>query len=1086
MVSAVIMIYATIRNLPFQESPKVLSSIDEMNLSLKQLLEFAVGYYGSVLQVTGNVTYAKSLTSSYLQSGFGYIAHSHPQWNPSFMINYSDFSTLWYEPLSYSMGNLSVRYSLSGLGLDQITYKTSSLLKVEILDTLAGQSKVRVTREDGTPDISLNRENFFFYKYSNSTWQLINPSTDPLVYTNGTYLLQIPSGVAQDSYLIKVSDAKGVLATAFFSYSRKPQYTYTFTWNSSRYSSLTKDTIVVEALQNGTLRWLGQNLQLSTAGKPIPPLPVRALHINQTVNGISREVPFQVEDWGSGFKVPLGLTSNASLVGDRQMIVFLVNHNVQKVTLWWDGRDTAKQTSYAWKNRYFSDNPSADPAILNNGILRLRVYNFRIEATPVGGSITSTAEFLRINNDEPAYGSGKPAYVIYNGIVRDIIQQEAEWGGGIANCPNVYSQMYLTLPANATYYTYALRLLFINSSQSRTITDLSAIQLSVSGGSQLTENGTSAGYPISSNVAGLFYNFTSLSFQTGWAHHWSEFISGSSGAGIMFTDSANQKLYVFDNTAGQKTGALNVISSSRTIEFNPVARSQYPASFLNPLDVTWHGAVVTFSNEANNTIYPTSGNIGLWVMVENPPRISTVSPTNASITVTSSPSGSGHVKVDGNPITTPQTFIWDIGSTHALEAISPVNTTDTRYVWSGWSDGGAQNHTYTVPASDATITANWQTQYQVTFNYQVSGGGAGYSAPSVTYYQSGSPLSVTAGPSATVWVDSGSTYTYTNPLSGSGANERWQTNQASGTISAQGTINPTYYHQYKITVTASPSGAIGGTFSVTYTQFGTVNTNQPQTTTWNSWADASTTATVSSPQSPYNGYAFSSYTNNPATMNSAQTITLNYQLRPPPALDGYASTNTVTSNTMTITLTTTQPNDVLYLSWVGNGGRRITGVSSSGTSAWTRRAYITADSSHYVETWYATRATAGTTTITITLTSDSSTNCAAVAFGISGADTASPFDGNARTATGNSASASVSVTTSNANEFIIGALGVEHANSLTTGSGFTLIRTQTVGGTRQTSDEYMTGATAGTYTARYTWTGSDYWGIIAEAVKQAP
>jgi hypothetical protein len=1089
MVSAVIMTYAAIRNLPFQESPKVLSSVDEMNLSLKQLLEFAVGYYGSVLQVTGNVTYAKNLTSSYLQSGFGYIAHSHPQWNPSFMINYSDFSTLWYEPLSYSMGNLSVKYSLSGLGLYQITYKASSLLKVEILDTLAGQSRVRVTREDETPDLSLTRENFFFYNYSESTWHLISPSADPVVFTNGTYILQIPSGVAQDSYLIKVSDAKGVMATAFFSNSRKPQYTYTFTypspWNSTIYPSLTKDTIVVEALQNGTMRWLGQNLQLTTTGKPILPLPVRALHINQTINGISREVPFQVEDWGSGFQVPLGLTSNASLFGDRQMIVFLVNHNVQKVTLWWNGLDTTKQTPYAWTCRYFNgDNPSQRR--LTNGILTITISSDyeTITSSVAGGSITSTASFMRINNQNPTYGAG-PSYVIYKGIVRDIVQQEAEWSNGITNCPNVYSQMYLTLPANATYYTYALRLLFINSAQSRTITDLSAIQLSVSGGSQRTENGTSSGYPISSNVAGLFYNFTSPSFQTGWAHHWSEFISGNSGAGIMFTDSANQKLYCFD-TAGQKTGALNVISSGRTIEVNPIARSQYPASFLTPLDVTWHGAVVTFANEPTNTIYPTSGNIGLWVMVENPPRISTVSPTNASITVTSSPSGSGYVKVDGNPVTTPYTITWDIGSTHALEAISPVNTTDTRYVWAGWSDGGAKNHTYTVPALDATISANWQTQYQVTFNYQVSGGGAGYSAPSVTYYQSGSPLSVTAGPSATVWVDSGSTYTYTNPLSGSGANERWQTNQASGTISSQGTINPTYYHQYKITVTASPGGAIGGTFSVTYTQFGTVNTNQPQTTTWNSWADASTTATVSSPQSPYNGYAFSSYTNNPATMNSAQTITLNYQLRPPPALDGYASTNTVTSNTMTITLTTTQPNDVLYLSWVGNGGRRITGVSSSGTSAWTRRAYIAADGTHYVETWYATRATAGTTTITITLTSDSSTNCAAVAFGISGADTASPFDGNARTATGNSASASVSVTTSSANEFIIGALGLENTNSLTTGSGFTLIRTQTVGTSRQTSDEYMTAATAGTYTARYTWTGSDYWGIIAEAVKQAP
>ncbi len=441
----------------------------------------------------------------------------------------------------------------------------------------------------------------------------------------------------------------------------------------------------------------------------------------------------------------------------------------------------------------------------------------------------------------------------------------------------------------------------------------------------------------------------------------------------MFTDDANRKLYTFDSVAGQKTGALNVLSPSRTIEYNPIARSQYPAAFTTPLDVAWHGAVVTFNNDPANPIYPTSGNIGLWVMVENPPKISTLSPTNASITLTSNPSGSGYMKFDGNSVTTPHTFNWYIGSTHLLEAITPSAPPGTRYVWIGWSDGGAQNHNYTVPASDTTVSANWQTQHQVTFDYQVSGGGTGYSAPSVTYYQSGSPLTVTAGPSATVWVDAGSTYSYTNPLSGSGANERWQTNQASGTISAQGTITPTYYHQYPITVTASPSGAIDGTFSVTYTQFGSVNTNQPQTTTWNSWADASTTITVSSPQSPYNSHVFTSYTNNPATMNSAQTITLNYQLRPPPALDGSASTNTVSSNTMTITLTTMQPNDVLYLSWVGNGGRRITGVSSSGTSAWTRRAYITSDSSHYVETWYATRATAGTTTITITLTSDSST-----------------------------------------------------------------------------------------------------------------
>jgi hypothetical protein len=756
MVSAVIMTYATIRNLPFQESPKVLSSIEEMHLSLKQLLEFAVGYYGSVLQVTGNVTYAKTLTSGYLQSGFDYIAHSHPQWNPAFMISYSDFSTRWYESASYSRGNLSVKYSLSGLGVYQITYKTSSLLKVDILDTVAGQSKVRVTREDGTPDLSLSRENFFFYKYSDSAWQLVKPTADPIAYSNGTYLLQIPSGVEQNSYLIKVSDIKGIMTTAFFSNSRKPQYTYTLTWNSSRYSSLTKDTIVVEALQNGTLRWLGQNLQLSTNGKPIPPLPVRALHVNETVGGISREVPFQIEDWGSNYRVPLGLASNASLFSDRQMIVFLVNHNVQKVTLWWNGQDTAKQTSYAWTNRYFTgDNPAS--RLLTNGILSLTVDNFRITARV--GSSTSYAEFMRVNNQKPTYGAD-PAYVIYKGIVRDIVQQEIEWSNGITNCPNVYSQIYLTLPANATYYTYAARLLFINSVQSRTITDLSSIQLTsdwVSGLQSLTENGTNSGLPIlatTSTGQKLFYNFSSPS--TGWAHHWSEYISGSTGAGIMFTDSANRKLYSFDSIAGQKTGALSVTTAQRTgtwinrpvlydkcgedgsypasnardgntgtywlhntvenhwivldmgqtldisriqiyqsggssyywggssgievyvsnntsswgspvwtgrvdsgsgwqqsgtfsaqgryvklrslstsssqrlyevqvqtdekqvtVEFNPV--ELYSASFTYPLDVTWHGAVATFINEP---VYPTSGNVGIWAIVEYPPTVS--------------------------------------------------------------------------------------------------------------------------------------------------------------------------------------------------------------------------------------------------------------------------------------------------------------------------------------------------------------------------------------------------------------------------------------------------------------------------------
>lgn len=626
LVAAVIMTYSAIRHGTIQESPKVLTSVGETNFAIKRVLDFTVGYYGSILQVTGNTTYAKNRAASYLRSGLVNIARSHPEWNPSFDVVFQRVSTVWFMPESHSMGNISVTYSLSGLGMQGVRYEASSLLKVTMLEPAnTSEARVLVMRENNEPELRLERENFFFYNYSysESTWKLVNPESDPATFSNGTYVLEIPSGVDQGAYSIQVVDQRGIMSTAFYSEasltSGIPQYTYTFDWNAAGkehiYSSLSKDTMVIEALQNGTLRWLGQNLQLSTQGKPIPPLPAKGLRINWTVSGVSREVPFQVEDWGSNYRVPLGLTSNASVFNNRNMLVFLADHNVEKVTLWWNGSDTAKQTSYAWKNVYFDDDPDAgfNYGVLDNGLLRLIVYRGRIKSTVVGGSTTSTAKFMRINGDDPTYGAD-PAYVIYNGIVRDIIQQEAEWDDGAPNSPNVYSQIVLTLPANATYYTYALRLIFVDSSQSRTITDLSAIQLSVTVGQQQTEDGTSGGYPISSNATGLFYNFSS---PTGWAHHWSEFISGTSGAGIMFTDSTNQKLYIFDSIAGDKTGALNVISSERIIEVNPVER--YAASFTYPLDVTWHGAVVTFEDEP---IYPSSGgDIGLWVIVEHPPTI---------------------------------------------------------------------------------------------------------------------------------------------------------------------------------------------------------------------------------------------------------------------------------------------------------------------------------------------------------------------------------------------------------------------------------------------------------------------------------
>jgi len=1161
LIATVIVTYSTIRNSPISEQPQVLSAIDETNLALKQILGFTIGYYGSVMKVTGNTSYAKTLALNYLHSGLENIANMHPDWGASFNVTTTDLRAYWFTNTSYSIGDLAVKYDLIGLGVYNVQYEVACGLNVKIISSIIdGQVSVEVLKDNNEPLITLGKQNFKFYRYlyTSSTWELVNPSTEPLAYANGTYVIDVPPQIDPSSFLIQVEDSRGIIVVAS-SFSR---YTSTLTWNSAstsgqnyidsisnvdssedigthsnfanqqlfdgvfdtltegktskdflaktgtftkltstgsqtvtgigfqpkaiifwwtrqttfgesasisigygfatnyggafqnrgvafasddnagtsnagrrrsetysiiilsdgnptlgaqasvtafnsdgfvvnwqtnegradiihyialggddlvnaragtfslstssgtqditgvgfqpdfamflwtftesvdintangevgmgfavsstkrgalvavsedergttdtwqqqrtdacilllnpsdgsqdarvdfsqfladgfrinkndapasmtqifylaldggnydigsfnsptsagnqeirtlgfqpalvmlatqgrqaatgigstaelslgaatsatergitwfedpdnrgtsdnemetlntkviqwrdrtndniftlrgsadfasflsngfrlswtnvessgrqiiyvafggdnyeldleeqwtnaQYNGTTEElaiyadvsgateslkvdvwhnntwqnlfpnlvngwnnisvlsylngptftirfkgssesadgvqdswridavllkvwptqdlyglvrdaTVVVELLQNGTMRWLGQNLQLATQAKPIPPIPVKAIHVNQTVNGINREVPFQIEDWASDYMIPLGLTNNASVFSNKNMIVFLVNSQVSKVTIWWDGSDMATQTSYAYNNIYFTgDNPSSGR--LTNGILSLQFGSgFTVTSTVVGKSTTCTADFMRINDEESVYGSSL-AYVIHHGIVRDIIHQEAEWGddanddGGAYNCPNLYAHIVLTLPANATYYTYQLRLMFIESQQSRIISDLCPIEITTSSGSPQTENGISGSLPIVQSGAGTFYNYSSV-----WQHHWSQIISGTKGAGIMFTDDANKMLYTFD-TSVTKTGALTV--NSQTIELLPVTRSS--VSFTFAKDVTWYGAVVTF--DGTTPIYDDVNESGLWVIVEYPPLI---------------------------------------------------------------------------------------------------------------------------------------------------------------------------------------------------------------------------------------------------------------------------------------------------------------------------------------------------------------------------------------------------------------------------------------------------------------------------------
>jgi len=502
LIATVIITYSAVRNSQIEAQPQILSAIDETNLALKEILGFTVGYYGSILQVTGNSAYARELAINYTLSGLKNIARVHPKLGGSFNLSAVDLNVHWYSNRSWSRGKLAVNYSLAGLGLYGMSYENTCQLKVNVTKFSEAQARLNVTKDENEPLANLGKQNFKFYRYvyENSTWVLINPRSEPTIEIGeryATYTIDIPPEVDADYYMIQVEDQRGLVVIA----SSFNRYTYNFTWNDAFYSKLksaTDATIVVELLQNGTMRWLGQNiLNLTARAKPILPIPVKAIRVNQTINGVNQEVPFQIEDWFSNYKIPLSLTSNVSIFSNKNMMVFLVNSNVSKVIIWWNGSDIATQTPYAYANRYFADNPTS--GILTNKRLTLTIDasgdNFKVKSKITGATTEVIANFMRANNEWSIYGS-EPAYVIFNGVVRDIVHAEAEWrDNGVPDCYNFYSHVVLTLPANATYYTYQFHLIFLNSADKpRTINDFCLMRVNASITGYFGFNGIGSSY----------------------------------------------------------------------------------------------------------------------------------------------------------------------------------------------------------------------------------------------------------------------------------------------------------------------------------------------------------------------------------------------------------------------------------------------------------------------------------------------------------------------------------------------------------------------------------------------------------------
>ncbi len=635
MTSATIAAFNRIQDNPFKEPVTLATSMKSVNTSLHELLSFTSGYYGSIIKLTGNVTYAKEKTNAYFVSGLDTVAHADVSNGVSITLQQVGVSTNWFGKQGFTKGSLTVNYDIPSLGLYGVKYMGSALLNVTILETVGRLCKAKVLGDNNEPNLSLTKDNFSFFKYdqSKNTWIYISPPVDPMISNSGVYSIQLPSGISSDTYYLQVEDDRGITVSS--GYVRglgnlnkdQASYTYAFTWDPN-YSTLHDPNMEIELLQNGTLRWLGQALPFSGSEKPIPPIPVKGIHLNETIHGINKEVPFQVEDWGSNYQVPFGMTSNSTIFNENCMIVFLINHNVTKATLWWDGSDNAVQTQYAYRNVYFTGDDTAGNK-LDNGKIILDLSNFSgnngyVKSTTKTSPVDSSTTFLRVNSQYPTYGS-KLSYTIHHGVVRDVIQQEPEWSGGVASSPDFYGHVVLTIPANTNYYTFRARIIYVPTNQTRNLSDLSVIQIkapTVSGTfNQLTEDGLLSGVPKTSGGT-LFYDGG-----TAHQHQWSEYISASNrGIGVIMRSYYNDALYFFDDVIGQHTGAISIDTTNKKIELDPIATARaFPVNgFKQSADVTWVGAIVHFSSGvAGDTIYPTTGgNIGLWVLVEYPPTVS--------------------------------------------------------------------------------------------------------------------------------------------------------------------------------------------------------------------------------------------------------------------------------------------------------------------------------------------------------------------------------------------------------------------------------------------------------------------------------
>jgi hypothetical protein len=269
------------------------------------------------------------------------------------------------------------------------------------------------------------------------------------------------------------------------------------------------------------------------------------------------------------------------------------------------------------------------------------------------------------------------------------------------------------------------------------------------------------------------------------------------------------------------------------------------------------------------------------------------------------------------------------------------------------------------------------------------------------------------------------------------------------TMTAAHTVNFNSVTQYQITVNAGNGGTATATTS-------------PTISGDTGWYDANTV--VSFTATPNSGYTFSAWTgtgkgsysgtNNPASVTRTEYVTETAAFTTTAAtvaLDGsnsrQCSSPTLTS--CTVSLTTSKSKDVIMLFVYRATGSTSYTISDTAGLTWHVRSISGSPPAAFTVYYAITTGALSSDTIKASLSSSSET-LQMIAFGVSGANTASPFDSGASSECYNYGTVAsgktmtCSITTNHANDMVIGFAEEVQAGGLSAGS--TSIKSSTASG----------------------------------------